>query len=197
MTRSKGHVKKSAHARHLTRHDWLEAALRLVVQSGVQGLKVKELAAAVGATTGSLYWHFRDRSELMDALLEHWAERSTREILDRARATRLAPEARLLYLMREVLDNDATSSDLAFRAWARSSERAADAVKRVDRLREETVGRLFEEMGFRGTERETRARLLICYESCERVVYPDLPRSKRHELLKARHALLCRRRDEA
>jgi len=146
MTRSKGQVKKPAHARHLTRHDWLEAALRLVVQSGVQGLKVQELAAAVGATTGSLYWHFRNRSELMDALLEHWVERSTQEILDRARATRLAPEARLLYLMREVLDNEATSSDLAFRAWARSSERAADAVKRVDRLREETVGRLFEEI---------------------------------------------------
>ena len=53
----------------LTRDAWLKAALSLCV-AGIDKLKVAPLAEYLGVTTGSFYWHFKNRRELLEALLD-------------------------------------------------------------------------------------------------------------------------------
>ena len=63
----------------LTAADWAEAALQLIAEKGVAALTVNMLAARLGVTKGSFYWHFRTRSELLAAALERWERRGTTE----------------------------------------------------------------------------------------------------------------------
>lgn len=65
----------------LTAADWAEAALQFVANAGLAALTVDAIAARLGASKGSFYWHFRSRSDLVAAALERWERRSTAEAI--------------------------------------------------------------------------------------------------------------------
>lgn len=65
----------------LTASDWAEAALQLMAEKGLRALTVNALAARLGVTKGSFYWHFRGRSELLAAALTRWEQRTTHEAI--------------------------------------------------------------------------------------------------------------------
>ena len=49
---------------------WLRAGLEALRKGGVGAVRVERLAEDVGVTKGSFYWHFRDRRDLLDAMLD-------------------------------------------------------------------------------------------------------------------------------
>ncbi|MFC9893625.1 TetR/AcrR family transcriptional regulator [Nocardia sp. NPDC127579] len=53
------------------RNQILEAAVRVIAQDGVRGLRVDKLAAAAGVSTALIYYHFKDRAGILSAALEH------------------------------------------------------------------------------------------------------------------------------
>lgn len=65
---SRGHKKRSR-----TRQLLLDAALHVVAESG-EGFSLGQVSAAAGVSHGTLYNYFRDREELMDAIIMHTAE---------------------------------------------------------------------------------------------------------------------------
>src|SRR6266853_3449415 len=52
--------------------DWMRAARLALLHSGPNGVRVEPLARALRVTKGSFYWHFRDRADLLEALLAEW-----------------------------------------------------------------------------------------------------------------------------
>jgi TetR/AcrR family tetracycline transcriptional repressor len=68
----------------LTRERLVEAALVLVNDEGLEGLSMRALADRLDVKAASLYWHVRDRRELMELLAESILESVARP---RARAT--------------------------------------------------------------------------------------------------------------
>lgn len=56
--------------RGLTRERLVEAALELINEEGLEGLSMRALADKLEVKASSLYWHVRDRSELLDLLAE-------------------------------------------------------------------------------------------------------------------------------
>jgi len=56
--------------RGLTRQGLVAAALQLVQQEGLEALSMRALAEALGVKASSLYWHVRDRRELLELLAE-------------------------------------------------------------------------------------------------------------------------------
>jgi AcrR family transcriptional regulator len=67
--------------RTLTRADWIGAAIDALARDGLRAVAVEPLAERLGATKGSFYWHFRDRSALLEAAVEHWERTATDEPL--------------------------------------------------------------------------------------------------------------------
>jgi TetR/AcrR family transcriptional regulator, acrAB operon repressor len=53
-----------------TRAGLLDAAERVFRERGVAHTSLAEVAAAAGVTRGAVYWHFRDKSALFEALCE-------------------------------------------------------------------------------------------------------------------------------
>ncbi len=65
----------------LTSSDWVEGALQLISEAGLRALTVEALAARLGVTKGSFYWHFKGRSELLADALRRWEQRATTEAI--------------------------------------------------------------------------------------------------------------------
>jgi AcrR family transcriptional regulator len=108
----------------LTASDWAEAALQLIAEKGLHALTVSTLAARLGVTKGSFYWHFRGRSELLAAALERWEQRATTEAMRALDA--VTDSRRRLELMLDAASQPPRSRSL----YAALAEAAEDPIVR-------------------------------------------------------------------
>ena len=69
-----------------TREQLLDAAERVFRERGVAHTSLAEVAAAAGVTRGAVYWHFRDKSDLFEAMCKR-ARLPLEAMLDRAGST--------------------------------------------------------------------------------------------------------------
>jgi AcrR family transcriptional regulator len=145
------------------RGQWLAAGLESLRKGGIGAVRVERLAGQIGITKGSFYWHFRDREDLLDALLAHWSREMTDAEFDRVAALQGGLPVRLLALAQDVLEKGMGRYDPAIRAWARGDRKVAAAVAQVDRRRVATLARFFEEGGFPPAEARSRARLFYAF----------------------------------
>ena len=54
----------------------LEAAVRVIAQHGVRGLRVETLAAEAGVSTALIYYHFQNRAGVLRRALDHINDRA-------------------------------------------------------------------------------------------------------------------------
>jgi AcrR family transcriptional regulator len=65
----------------LTAQDWTAAALAALARGGIAAVAVEPIAASLGATKGSFYWHFSSRDALLEAALQEWERTDTDEVI--------------------------------------------------------------------------------------------------------------------
>ena len=53
-----------------TRHKLLDAAEHLFQEQGVSRTSLQDIARRAGATRGAVYWHFKDKADLFNAMME-------------------------------------------------------------------------------------------------------------------------------
>ena len=141
--------------------DWIDAALALLVSEGVDAVKVLRLAEGLGVTRGSFYWHFKNRAELLDALIKSWEGKNTRAM---TAALQNAGDltSGILALFDCWLDIERFEPRLesAMRDWARRAARVHRAVKRADDKRVQVITELFTRSGYAQPEAFIRARII-------------------------------------
>ena len=142
---------------------WLSAGLEALRKGGVGSVRVERLAGDVGITKGSFYHHFRDRSALLDAVIEYWSREMTDAEFERIQTLRGGLAARLVALAEDVLEKGMGRYDPAIRAWARGDRKVAAAGAQVDRRRIKALAGFFEEGGFTPAEARTRARTFYTF----------------------------------
>ena len=59
------------------REIWLDTARRALIEEGTAGIEINKLAKRLGSSRGGFYWFFKDRAQLLDELVDYWAESST------------------------------------------------------------------------------------------------------------------------
>ncbi len=144
----------------LTAQDWADAALAAIGEGGLAAIAVEPLAAQLGATKGSFYWHFTSRAALIEAALTRWEQTATDAVIVTAEAD-LDPEHRLRTLFaRVVMAASENPVELALLSSA-AHPQVAVALHRVTERRMEYVARLFAELGF--PPEEARRRSLLAY----------------------------------
>jgi AcrR family transcriptional regulator len=161
MDKAKGEAKVQ-----LDRSAWIDAAIELLAEDGLDGIRIEVLAKRLNVTKGSFYWHFKDRQDLLDAVLDTWKQGRIRDILKQTRAEPGGEQDRLYH----VLDVYSASRnrkgiriELALRDWARRDPSAAVVVQEVDAVRFDTARRLFLARGLSREEASSRCMLLYAY----------------------------------
>lgn len=56
-----------------TRHALLDAAEHVFLAQGVAGTSLNDIAQAAGTTRGAIYWHFKDKADLFNAMMDRVA----------------------------------------------------------------------------------------------------------------------------
>lgn len=171
---------------------WLEAATALLIDGGVDRIRVDVIARQLKLTRGSFYWHFKDRDELLGAVLKAWRHAATEQVTERFSRDNEDPRA----LIREVLSlpfrgrsaQRAARIELAIRDWARRDATARQAVDEADAARIAYIAQCFSALGFGIAEARHRAGILYAYELGESLL--QQPGSAAHQ--SERSALLER-----
>jgi len=141
----------------LSRERWIEAALDALTDGGVGAVAVEPLAARLGVTKGSFYWHFRDRDELLAAALDQWERERTDAVIERFDAA-ADPRERLAEWARHAFSAD--KSLLAALHAAADHPVVAPVLRRVTERRIEYLAELLREAGVSPAAARRRARLL-------------------------------------
>jgi len=162
----------------VTRADWLDAGLEMLAAEGPQALVAERLAQRLGVTRGSFYHHFRSRESFQHALLERWAQRHTRDVIDAAEHAG-AREPKLDRLLDRVL---ALPHDLgtAVRAWAQRDPIARRFQTQIDARRIAYVQRLIAGDGLTPARARRLAQLgYLLYVGLQHVYAQPNPRLAR------------------
>ena len=173
--------------KRVTKAEWQERALKVLASEGVQGVRIERMARDLGIAKSGFYWHFRDRRDLLQSILEYWAHEFTAIITQNPELLEGDPKKRLYDTMCLILDHDLTKYDLAIRDWAAHDPAAAKAVRSVYRMRLDFVRSIFSDLGFRGRQLEMRTRLFVAYHSWEEATFDDLTKDERRQSLRLRH----------
>ena len=141
--------------------EWLAAAREMLIADGVDRVRIDRIARRMGVTRGGFYWHFRDRQQLLDALLHDWEESCMIPFAAMAGAP-LDLELGLLRLFSFWLEASDLNLrfDAAVRDWARKSGPVRAAVRVADERRVAFIRGLFAAAGYPDPEALVRARVL-------------------------------------
>lgn len=148
--------------RRLSADDWARAALTAIGEGGVAAVAVEPIAARLGATKGSFYWHFRDRRALLEAALRCWEREQTEAVINAMEAEPdLARRLRRLFA-------SAVEGELRDRAELTLLAAAADpavaaVMRRITARRITYMTGVFEELGL--APATARSHALIAYNS--------------------------------
>lgn len=144
--------------RRLGSTDWADAALDALGEGGLNAIAVEPIAARLGATKGSFYWHFSSRDSLVQAALERWAQRDTDDIIARFGPER-DPAVRLRRLFDLVIGSGYVNrAELALLSHA-DDPQVAPVLARVTARRVEFIANCYREMGLSRPEAQHRAVL--------------------------------------
>lgn len=178
----------------LAREDWTEAAWQMLGRGSLDQVRVETLARHLKVTRGSFYWHFRDRDDLIEAILERWfsalgLEQSILPVLRDISE----PAQRLWVIADRIIRQVDNSQFVALRLWALGNDTARQRLEMEDRKRLEHFVMQFRELGFSETEALVRGDIYQALVQGEFLRSGGLPLAERIAKAKARHNLLVNR----
>lgn len=151
----------TAERKNLQRFDWLLAALNLFVAEGIDALRITRLAEELEVTRGSFYWHFSNREDLIDALVDYWRDKNTNAMLNAIGNTQSLSDG-IFRLFDTCADSDLFDPqlDLAIREWARRSDKIRAEVDDADTKRVQAITDFFIRYDYPMPQAFIRARVI-------------------------------------
>ncbi|WP_109466724.1 TetR/AcrR family transcriptional regulator [Albibacillus kandeliae] len=145
-----------------SREVWLDAARQALLESGLDAVKIQPLATRLNLSRTSFYWFFKDRTALLDALLQAWEEKNTGAFLDACAEYAETPSEAVLNLTGVFFDESRFEPqfDFAVRGWAHQSDAVMARVNRADEQRLAAITAMFERFGVEPVEADVRARTI-------------------------------------
>ncbi len=141
---------------------WLDAAYEVLLDSGIDAVKIQPLAAKLKLSRTSFYWFFKDREELLTALVERWRDKNTGSLVRQSEAYAESIVEAVLNVFDCWLDKSLFDSQFEFavRSWAIQSPDVQAEVKIADEQRLEALKHMFLRYGFSERSADVRSRTM-------------------------------------
>lgn len=173
--------RKSKKDRNLDKASWIAAARKTLIEKGIAGISLRQLAEELGATTGAFYWQFANLEELLEDVRQDWAQRNTAPF---TRAIEAAGDdgwdqylAYVGVLLKE--DEYIPQYDNAIRDWAHSSKRTAEVLKEIEAFRIQQLHQVFLALGFTARAAQVRAYVTYFHQTGYNAMQVSEPREER------------------
>ncbi|WP_296018719.1 TetR/AcrR family transcriptional regulator [uncultured Agrobacterium sp.] len=139
---------------------WLDAAYDLLIESGVDSVKILPLAKRLNLSRTSFYWFFKDREELLDTLIERWRQKNTGNIVRQTQAYAESVVEAMFNVFDCWVDNGLFDApfEFAVRSWALTSDDIRAEVQAADEVRLEALKQMFIRFGQSENHADVRAR---------------------------------------
>ncbi|MDD5366661.1 MAG: TetR family transcriptional regulator [Gallionellaceae bacterium] len=165
-------VRKTRAEALLTRDTLIDVAERMIEMQGLSRTSLQDIASAAGVTRGAIYWHFKDKNDLVDAMMGRAFLPYEQALLRLGRDNHTASRERLkrhaLHLFECVL------TDARLRRFLEIATHKVEYVDELDAMRARLV--------------RLRARHVALIERC--LDAAGLPPSRRTDLALGLHAVL-------
>lgn len=172
------------------REKWIMAAWNSIGRAGFEPVRIEPLAKELSISKGSFYWHFADRQDLIDALINRWL--NLWELPDALLALE-DPGERLWSLVERVIRRETRGQGAVLRCWSHNEPEIARRIHEADENRHAFLVDQLIQLGFIEREADIRARLYQAFISGEFLRHGDQPLEKRLKEAKQQHELLIGR----
>ncbi len=179
---------RNRNSESLTREDWIAAAWEMLGEAGVDGVRVEPLAKKLGVTKGSFYWHFKDRQQLHDALLDRWFAIWEEQMVPDLSA--VDPSDRIWALFRSVVSRSTRGQTVSLRLWSHREPEIARRIEERDRQRLDFLTQQLKRIGFSEDEARTRGQIYQAIMTGEYLRSGGLPLEERIERAREYHRVL-------
>lgn len=143
-----------------SREVWLAAAKQALVETGLDAVRIQLLSDRLVLSRTSFYWFFKDRNELLDALLTEWETKNTGAFVEACQAYAETITEAVLNLITVFHDDHLFEPrlDFAVRGWAHQSDAVMARVNAEDERRLAAIRGMFERFGYESGDADVRAR---------------------------------------
>ncbi len=141
---------------------WRDAAYDLLLESGVDAVRILPLAKKLKLSRTSFYWFFQDRDALLESLLALWREKNTGNFIKQANAYAETLVEAVLNVSDCWFDAKLFDAKLEFaiRSWALQSDAVQGEVKKADNRRLAALADVFRRFGHDDMSADVRSRTI-------------------------------------
>jgi len=166
---------------------WLKAAYEMLIEAGIDSVKVMPLARRIKMSRTSFYWHFENRQALLEALIFRWKEKNTGNLISQTTVYAETISEALLNLFDCWVNPDLfdASMEFAIRNWAHQSADLKEILDNTDRERIAAIRSLFERYGFNPIQADIRAHTVYYTQVGYIAMMVDEPLTERLEKMPA------------
>ena len=175
----------------LTRENWISGAWDMLGESGLDGVRVEPLARRLGVTKGSFYWHFKGRSELLEALLDRWFSIWDDQMSPNME-TAINPAERIWALFESVVGRVTRGQTVALRMLSHDDPDVAARLEVRDNQRLAFLMAQLEAIGFSRDEARVRGQIYQAIMTGEYLRSGGLPLEERIRRARDHHVLLSK-----
>lgn len=145
-----------------SREVWLDAAYEVLVESGVDAVKILPLAKRLKLSRTSFYWFFKDRQQLLAGLLQRWDESTTGHLVTAMQDFAATETEAMLNVISTFLSEAGFNSrlELAVRAWAQQDGDVLERVREADTRRLDGLAAMLRHWGHDADDADVRARTI-------------------------------------
>ena len=169
----------------LTRENWIDFALQRLTEEGIDKVTITGLARELSVTKGSFYWHFKDRDDLLQAMLVRWEESGSKLVFGEVERVGGDAVRRLKHLSDIVIRRygDQLNLELALRDWGRKDLKIANILRQEDEKRIDYISGLFVEIYGDVKIAEAKAWLLFSLFVGEIIIAAPMKEQSREDML--------------
>jgi AcrR family transcriptional regulator len=141
---------------------WLDAAYEILIESGVDAVRIVPLSKKLKLSRTSFYWFFKDREALLTALLEKWRAKNTGSLVKQSGCYAESITEAIFNVFDCWLDPALFDSkfEFAIRSWGQQSPKVAAAMRAADATRIQALTDMFIRFKYEPLAADVRARTI-------------------------------------